>query len=86
MNKERAREYLIKSKLYRFLALIFACLGVLLFAYSYFEQSEGGNIFALLRDPVKIIFLLFPFVPAIALSIMATRAEKKLSEFLKDGA
>jgi hypothetical protein len=26
MNKERAKEYLIKSKLYRFLALVFACM------------------------------------------------------------
>ncbi|MBP7721843.1 MAG: hypothetical protein KA155_04835 [Alphaproteobacteria bacterium] len=84
MNKERAKEYLIKSKLYRFLALVFACLGVLLFCYTYFEQSEGGNIFNLLRNPVSIVFLIFPFVPAIALSVMARRAERKLSEFLKE--
>jgi hypothetical protein len=37
MNKERAKEYLIKSKLYRFLALVFACMGVLLFCYTLFR-------------------------------------------------
>lgn len=84
MNKERAKEYLIKSKLYRFLALVFAGLGVLLFCYTYFEQSGGGNILTLLRNPVSIVFLIFPFVPAIALSLMARRAERKLSDFLKE--
>lgn len=84
MNKERAKEYLIKSKIYRFLALVFAGMGVLLFCYSFFQQSGGGNILTLLRDPVSIVFLLFPFIPAVALSIMARRAERKLAEFLKD--
>ncbi|MGB4107053.1 MAG: hypothetical protein WBK55_04585 [Alphaproteobacteria bacterium] len=85
MNKERAREYLIKSKLYRFLALVFACLGAVLFCYGFFEQSKGDEgLVGLLRDPVSIAFLLFPFVPAIALSFMAQRAERKLAEFLKE--
>lgn len=84
MDKERAREYLIKSRFYRFLALIFAFLGVLLFAYSFFESSEGGDVLEILHDPVRIVFLIFPFVPAIVLSYMAQSAEKKLQVFLKD--
>jgi hypothetical protein len=57
---------------------------VLLFCYTFFEQSEGGNILTLLRNPVSIVFLIFPFVPAIALSVMARRAERKLGEYLKE--
>jgi hypothetical protein len=86
MNKERAREYLIKSKLYRFLALVFACVGVLIFCVFYFEQSrtEGGSVLAMLRDPSIIITLVFPFVPAIVLSFLAQRAERKLQDLLKE--
>lgn len=85
MDKERAREYLIKSKLYRFLALVFACVGVLVFCFQYFEhsRSEGDSMFNMLRDPSIIILLIFPFVPAIVLSFMAQRAERKLQDFLK---
>ncbi len=85
MNKERAREYLIKSKLYRFLALVFACLGAVLFCYGFFEQMQGEEgLVGLLRDPVRIAFLMFPFVPAVALSFMGQRAERKLADVLKE--
>lgn len=85
MNKERAKEYLIKSKLYRFLALVFACIGVLLFCYTFFEQMQGEEgLVGLLRDPVRLVLLMFPFVPAVALSFMAQRAERKLAEVLKE--
>jgi FtsH-binding integral membrane protein len=86
MNKERAREFLIKSKLYRFLALVFACVGVVVFIGLYAQQSkqDGGGFLDILRDPVLIVLMIFPFVPAIVLSLMARRSERKLAEILKE--
>ncbi len=84
MDKKRAREHLIKSKLYRFLALVFACVGALLFGIMYFQKSEGGQLFVLLGDPVTVVFLLFPFIPAVVLSYMARSAERKMHDCLKD--
>ena len=85
MDKARAREYLIKSKLYRFLALVFACAGVVVLCVVAFQQEQAdGSLFALLRDPLTILLLIFPFTPAIVLSYMAQHAEKKLQEYLKD--
>ncbi len=86
MDKQRAREFLIKSKLYRFLALVFAGVGLLIFCGLYFQQekSDGGGFLSVLRDPVLVVLLVFPFVPAIVLSLLAQRAERKLQEFLKD--
>jgi hypothetical protein len=85
MNKERAREFLIKSKLYRFLALVFACVGVLIFIFLCFRQEEAdGNFLEALSDPVTITFIIFPFAPSLALTFMARRAERKLRESLKE--
>ncbi len=86
MNKELAREFLIKSKLYRFLALVFACVGAVVFLFLASQQlrMEGGSFVQALLDPVTIALIVFPFVPAIVLSFMARRAERKLGEILKE--
>lgn len=86
MDKKLAREYLIKSKLYRFMAMIFAGVGVVVLCvlYSQQEKTDGGFL-DMLRDPITIIMMVFPFMPAIVLSFMAQRCEKKLQEALKEG-
>lgn len=86
MNRELARELLIKSKLYRFLARVFAGVGVLIFIFfaSYRMRMEGGSFVQTLLDPVTIALIVFPFVPAIVLSFMARRMERKLAEILKE--
>lgn len=86
MNKELAREFLIKSKLYRFLALVFAGAGVLIFMFLASQQlrMEGGSFVKALLDPVTVALIVFPFVPAIVLSFMARHAERRLAETLKE--
>jgi hypothetical protein len=86
MNKELAREFLIKSKLYRFLALVFAGVGVVVFLFLVSQQlrMDGGSVVNALLDPVTIALIVFPFAPAIVLSLMARRAERKLAEILKE--
>lgn len=73
----------MKSKLYRFFAFVFALLGFGIFAFLYAQKSMG-HIWEALRDPFTILILVFPFLPAIVLSWMATRAEVKLNKFLAE--
>lgn len=70
--------------MYRLFALCFALGGVALFCFTYFKQSENGGMLGFFHDPFAVVFLVFPFLPAIVFSFMAKRAEKKLQEIVKE--
>ncbi len=77
----QARELLLRSKIYRFVALIFAGVGVLIFAWLYFKWFDGDLMEA--ATSVSTIFIIIiPFLPAFVLSSMAAGAEKKLAKLL----
>jgi O-antigen/teichoic acid export membrane protein len=82
IQKHQARELYLKSKIYRFFAILFAGVGLLVFANIYFVFSDG-NFFKAISDPFFIVLIIFPFVPTIILSMMATRYERKLADFFK---
>ncbi|QQG37457.1 MAG: hypothetical protein HYS17_10060 [Micavibrio aeruginosavorus] len=71
----QARALLMKSKIYRLLALIFAFTGLLIFVVLYLRNIEG-HFFEALRQPVTVAIILVPFLPAIVLSILGQKAEK----------
>lgn len=81
-NRELARSLLIKSRLYRFFALAFALIGVVVFLILYFKNVEG-HLFEALMHPSIIAMILIPFLPAVVLSLMAQHLEQKFMKLAK---
>lgn len=77
-NRLLARSLLMKSKLYRMFALFFAVMGVVIFV-SLFVSHVDGNFIKALSDPTTIAVVLVPFLPAVVLSLLAQRTEKKFA-------
>lgn len=72
---------LIKARTYRLCSIIFALMGIVIFAFLYY-QNMRGNILNALHDPYFIVVIAFPFIPAAVLSWMAVSAEKKMARLL----
>ena len=82
MAKEKtAQEYLIKSKLYRFVSYFFIALGILVFCVLYVQNVEG-RLLAALKNPMTLSVFLVPFFPAAVLTFLADRAEKKYQKMI----
>jgi hypothetical protein len=81
-KQKSPQEYLVKSKLYRFMSLLFVTLGIFVFCALYIQNVEGRLVEAL-KDPMTIAIFLLPFVPAAVLTILADSAEKKFREMTK---
>lgn len=83
MAKEKtAQEYLIKSKVYRFMSLLFVTLGIFIFCVMYIQNVEGRLVEAL-KDPMTIAIFLIPFFPAAVLTYLADGAEKKYKKMIE---
>ncbi len=78
----KARELLLRSRLYRFIALVFFCLGLALFAFLYYQHVEG-DVVAALRRPATVMILLLPFLPAVIFSWMTMRTENRFMKVLE---
>jgi hypothetical protein len=76
------REMLIKAKFYRFASIIFALVGVGLLGVL-MSQYVNDDILGALKDPFIILILIVPFLPALVLSWMAAKAEKKFNAKLE---
>lgn len=74
---------LISAKVLQFCADIFAVFGIFLFAYIYFAHWKD-NPFAALRDPMFIVTILFPFIPAAVLAYLAARKKSKVRAALEE--
>jgi hypothetical protein len=83
-DKKQARELLIKTKVYRALATIFAVVGLVIFLVLYSQYFEG-DIVASLKDPIILVFIVFPFLPSIILSLKGKKAERALQKLLTPG-
>lgn len=79
----KARELLLRSRLYRFIAVVFALFGIILFWLLYTRYVEGDIAQALSR-PGTVLLIVLPFLPASVLSWMAVRSEKKLAALLEN--
>ncbi len=78
----KARELLLRTRIYRFTAFVFAVIGLLIFLYLYFKDI-GGDILTALSNPAIIAIILLPFLPAAVVSWMSVRSEKKLMKMLE---
>jgi len=81
-NRQLARVLLIKSRLYRYFALAFALMGVVIFIFLYFRHIEG-NLLQALQSPSIIAIILLPFLPAFVLSLLAQGLERKFAKLGK---
>ena len=81
-QRSKQRALLVKARMYRLVSLIFAIMGLLVFAMMYFQNTQGDFVGAM-RDPFFIVIVVFPFLPAAILSWMASRVEKKLDVLLE---
>lgn len=81
--KEKLRELLIASKVLQFCADIFAVFGIILFAYIYFTHFASNPMMAI-RDPFFVVTVLFPFIPAAVLALMASRKRKQIRTLIEE--
>ncbi len=79
--RKQARELLLKGKVYRFIATVFAIGGVVLFLILHY-QFFHGDLMASLKDPVTIPLVLLPFIPSVVLSFRARKAERDLQKLI----
>jgi FtsH-binding integral membrane protein len=70
-----ARIMMMKARLYRMFAIGFAVVGLVIFCTMFANHIEG-SFFATLSDPYLVVVILFPFLPAIALSMRANKIER----------
>jgi ABC-type transporter Mla maintaining outer membrane lipid asymmetry permease subunit MlaE len=66
----------LKARLLRLFALVFAFVGVILFVVLYFQNIEG-SFWSALTNPFVVTILVVPFLPAAVLSFMASRLERQ---------
>jgi hypothetical protein len=83
-DKKQARELLIRAKVYRLFATIFAVAGAIIFLVLYFK-FYGADVMEALRSPSSVLLVIFPFLPAILLSLKAKKADKALHKLLSQG-
>ena len=81
-KKAEARELLIRGKVYRILAVTFLIVGIAVIAVIY-RKVSGGDATKALENPAIIIGMLVTFLPAFVLSLMASKAEKKLASLIE---
>jgi len=72
----KARRLVLKARLFRFLAAVFAVTGLLIFIILYMQNIEGTFLSAL-TNPFIVVILLVPFLPAAVLSLLAARLERE---------
>ncbi len=73
------KEFLIKSKFYKAVSLVFVVLGLVVFMILYVANVEG-RLMEALKNPFTIGMFIIPFLPAAILSFMADRNEKKYNK------
>ena len=80
-TKELLRENLVKAKLYRAVALIFAVCGFAVFMFM-MSQFVGDGVYQAFKNPFMIVILIVPFLPSVVLSWLAVRAERKVGQLM----
>ena len=63
----KARELLIRSKIYRVLALVFLAVGGMIVFAVYMKRIDGQVLSEALLDPITWLLLFLPLIPAAVL-------------------
>ncbi len=83
MSKEQVKENLIKSKIYRVLAIFFLVGGLAMFSYFYFEKFDG-DIKTAFMNPISVGFFVASLLPALFFTWRAGVAENKMVKLIED--
>ncbi len=83
MTRKDARKAILKAKIYRGLAILFAIGGLIAFSRVYFTEIEG-HLLEVVRRPWILIVVLMLFLPAVTLSWYARRIEQHLFKIMKN--
>lgn len=75
----------LKVKTYRVFAAVFTLAGIALVLVLYMTKAEGDPL-VFFKNPLSIVYVLFPFVPALIFSKISTGAEKQLQKMMGDPA
>lgn len=70
---------IVQSKVYHFMAMMFALLGFIVFAYLYYDFTKG-DVMKVIEAPFSVLVMFIPFLPAVVLSMKAKKAQKKLEK------
>lgn len=70
------RTLLFQARLYRILSIVFMISGLFIFILLYLQNIEGRLADAL-SEPQTVMIIIFPFVPAFVLSLLAKASENK---------
>ena len=71
----------MRSRIYRMIAIVCAVVGFVIFTVLYFQKIEGQFEQAL-AEPRTLLIFVFPFLPAIVLSWLAERAQKRFLDII----
>jgi hypothetical protein len=76
-KRKLARELLIQAKFFRVSATVFLIMGILVSAVIYFKKIDG-DVMEALHNPLLVVSLIIPFLPAAVLAKRADKSHKKL--------
>ncbi|MFP4313568.1 MAG: hypothetical protein ACLFR0_04480 [Alphaproteobacteria bacterium] len=80
-EKDSAKKYLLKNRTYKLTAYLFAFAGLFVFVALYLKFVDGQAM-NFLTNPVLIIVLFAPFIPAIVLFFAAKKARRKAASVI----
>lgn len=82
-SQNQLKDLSSSAKVMQFCADIFAVLGIIIFAYLYFDHWEN-NPWAALSDPMFVVSILIPFVPAACFAYAASKKRAKMRKLLDE--
>lgn len=79
---KKAKELIIRAKVYRAVAFVFAAAGFIV-AVLLYQKLAHGRPENIMQNPVLIVILLLPFVPAAFLAMLSGSKRAKATKILK---
>ena len=79
----QAKKLLIKARLYKFVAVLLALMGVVIFVYQYMQHIDG-QLLEVMASPRPVLILLLPFLPSAILSWISIRCSRKAYAIMKE--
>lgn len=76
VGTNKAQEMILKARLLRLVATVFAIVGLIIFLVLYAQNVEG-TFFSAMTNPFIIAIIIVPFLPAAVLSWLARRIERQ---------
>lgn len=78
----KAKELIIRSKLYRIVAYVMGLAGFVISATLYQKMGHGDPLYVM-QNPLLILVFLLPFVPTVFLAMLSSRKRAKATGILR---